>query len=531
MILRSGNALGRQPLPGVASRGANPPTRPSAIRQGNAVLSSSSQGGGGCLTRDGNGSRSPNPRAQGAHGDPLFEVAKCSANRCKTCPIFSESSRFRASQTGTIQNVVNPNNITISCKSQNVIYLLTCSKCRVQYVGETKQKLSLRLNAHRAGTKSNSKSSGCCHITEHFTEGFCSDAFFTVQIVEKIDDSLALDQQEKHRKSRERFWIAKLRTVFPYGLNARFDFKDGDNVFDNFSSVKNHKRRERGRKTPRSSKPLDLPEIFSRFIETAHTDPQNIPRFLRRLSNMPHRALRSLLDMIANIGINDIPEHLIFAATDLITARLNPRKTSPLNHKVNAPNKKLTVFFHNKSIQFINLPSILHNSSVVSTLPEHHHNHVSVVYKLRPPIRGKIFNYKDFVNSEDFNNSIDCDCCSSTFCDPELKHICTGDLRFIKNNKLRKLFSKGPNYREPVYVDFAKGRDSIRAALQQAVESWSKNSKNEPSDYIPWLSKTLELVDAQIHRCKANFVRRLPPKPVLTLSCPDLRVVGTSRNC
>ena len=45
-----------------------------------------------------------------------------------------------------------------------------------------------------------------------------------------------------------------------------------------------------------------------------------------------------------------------------------------------------------------------------------------------------------------FSINIDqCDCTSSTFCDPHHKHIIAGDLRIMRNRKLRKLLTKGPN--------------------------------------------------------------------------------------
>ena len=41
-----------------------------------------------------------------------------------------------------------------------------------------------------------------------------------------------------------------------------------------------------------------------------------------------------------------------------------------------------------------------------------------------------------------------CSCKNSNFINQHHGHILTGDLRVIKNDKLRKMVSKGPNYRE-----------------------------------------------------------------------------------
>jgi hypothetical protein len=49
-------------------------------------------------------------------------------------------------QDGTwIHHISNAN-----CKTENIIYLLECAIYGLQYVGETKQQLSKRLNGHRS---------------------------------------------------------------------------------------------------------------------------------------------------------------------------------------------------------------------------------------------------------------------------------------------------------------------------------------------------------------------------------------------
>ena len=38
----------------------------------------------------------------------------------------------------------------MTCKSKNLVYLISCRRCEVQYVGETEQALRLRMNEHRS---------------------------------------------------------------------------------------------------------------------------------------------------------------------------------------------------------------------------------------------------------------------------------------------------------------------------------------------------------------------------------------------
>ena len=96
-------------------------------------------------------------------------------------------------------------------------------------------------------------------------------------------------------------------------------------------------------------------------------------------------------------------------------------------------------------------------------------------FKLDNPIRNKILNYKITINSLSFkqvsNNKVvienlpECNCSKSSFCDPAHDHVVTGNLNIINNNKLRKLLSKGPNYREPKTLNYNKCFSSIESDL------------------------------------------------------------------
>ena len=92
----------------------------------------------------------------------------------------------------------------------------------------------------------------------------------------------------------------------------------------------------------------------------------------------------------------------------------------------------------------------------------------AVVYSLEGTIRNKIFNYKQTVAEIDTNDPntfgtglASCDCANSEFCDPNHGHVLTGDLRIIENQKLRKLISRGPNYREPTTIHWGHCKTEI----------------------------------------------------------------------
>ena len=102
----------------------------------------------------------------------------------------------------------------------------------------------------------------------------------------------------------------------------------------------------------------------------------------------------------------------------------------------------------------------------------------SLSYKLGNTIRNKILNYKKTVESvfvdDEISFALDsepCDCENSQFCDPHHKHVITGDLRIVENSKLRQLLTKGPNFREPRSLNFAKALNSIRCAITSCIDT------------------------------------------------------------
>ena len=75
-------------------------------------------------------------------------VCACGSSRCKACRHVSQGSTFVSNVTQKSYNVISSNSL-MNCNTTNVIYLISCKKCGVQYVGETSQKLRSRLNNHR----------------------------------------------------------------------------------------------------------------------------------------------------------------------------------------------------------------------------------------------------------------------------------------------------------------------------------------------------------------------------------------------
>ena len=74
------------------------------------------------------------------------QCQKCDSRRCMTCKNIQCTQKFSSTHTED-EFIIYCN---ANCKTENIIYLLECANCGVQYVGETKKQISKRLNGHRS---------------------------------------------------------------------------------------------------------------------------------------------------------------------------------------------------------------------------------------------------------------------------------------------------------------------------------------------------------------------------------------------
>ena len=77
---------------------------------------------------------------------------KCDRNRCDLCRnFFVESKSFLSFQTGKKYTIHS----RLFCDSKNVIYLASCKKCRLQYVGSTTNDFRIRFRNHKSAMLTN----------------------------------------------------------------------------------------------------------------------------------------------------------------------------------------------------------------------------------------------------------------------------------------------------------------------------------------------------------------------------------------
>ena len=74
----------------------------------------------------------------------------------------------------------------------------------------------------------------------------------------------------------------------------------------------------------------------------------------------------------------------------------------------------------------------------------------------------------------------------------------TGDLQIIKNNALRKLFIKGPKYREAMPINFEKVKCYIIDGLHNCTSSWCYKNYVDKSFFLEWTNNVKFKIDERI---------------------------------
>ena len=159
----------------------------------------------------------------------------CNETRCKTCQHIQNS------------NVIyDKNNLPIKltqkldCNSTNLVYLIQCGNCGTRYVGETSRKLKERITQHRSDVNNQSQTP----VANHFNGIDCNLDNLQVVPLEQVklperdaenvsyigpltrEEAMSLDVKLGMTNKyllldREHYWITRLKTLYPQGLNMR----------------------------------------------------------------------------------------------------------------------------------------------------------------------------------------------------------------------------------------------------------------------------------------------------------------------
>ena len=134
---------------------------------------------------------------------------KCERKKCVICEKhIAQCKEFCSSQTKETFKLRGH----YTCDTTNVVYLISCKKCRkAQYVGQTQNSLRERFYLHRSHIGRNVGTP----LTLHFNQIDHTIDDMECTVIEKISRP-SLNERLK----RESFWVSKLKTLIPHGLNV-----------------------------------------------------------------------------------------------------------------------------------------------------------------------------------------------------------------------------------------------------------------------------------------------------------------------
>ena len=140
----------------------------------------------------------------------------CKDPRCKTCDHYLEGIHFTSTSTKTRYQIPG-DRIHWNCKTEGVIYFITCKKTKKQYVGKTERRLCTRCGEHRRNILKGHQPLG-----KHFGDNIED---MIIQIIDQTYD-------EDELKKMEAYWIRKLGTYSKThpetGLNERSEENNYD---------------------------------------------------------------------------------------------------------------------------------------------------------------------------------------------------------------------------------------------------------------------------------------------------------------
>jgi hypothetical protein len=145
--------------------------------------------------------------------DNIQGANSCNRPRCSHCKNINKGTQFTSHNTGETFNL----RCNTTCKSDNVIYLITCTECNLQYVGQTSQQVSKRMNSHRFDVNNFTDPAFSSLVASHFNSNKHSLSNFSFMPIDIVRNTV-------NRLCKETFWIHRLKTLHPDGLNSKVLF-------------------------------------------------------------------------------------------------------------------------------------------------------------------------------------------------------------------------------------------------------------------------------------------------------------------
>ena len=148
--------------------------------------------------------------------DTYISTHPCNrSSLCRYCPKINHTGQITSKTTG--QKFITMKNT--NCQTSNIIYLISCKTCGIQYVGQTKKRLITSFQGHYYDIKNHNDTT----VSRHFNK--CPSSLPTsfggleISILSFVKSPANSKAGQMERDREEKRWIHRLATVVPKGLN------------------------------------------------------------------------------------------------------------------------------------------------------------------------------------------------------------------------------------------------------------------------------------------------------------------------
>ena len=430
--------------------------------------------------------------------------------KCKLCELnLNTSTGFKSTVTNE-KNCLPKDNfgIKIACTTKNVVYLITCDFCNMQYVGMTTTELRKRFDSHRSALNTSKFNTELYyHFLTHKKE------HLKVQIIYHYNKT---DDAKEVLLTVEEFYMRKLCTLMPFGLN---DNINSMNI--NLSSYDLLKLNSRN--TPFFTFPSERKKrghghkkYHKRNVDSSVLK-ENVDKMYAFLVSFKMHELYVYLRSLKRNTINECLEILDDYCEN------HPAKRSSLHRMllsyrsqfVKPPKKEddsfiyCTIPYVHRVIESMGIRGILKSKDLNAYLP-----HISRKFKIRTTfsysttVGRRILNYNKVLNKltkEDLTvSSCDCNSKYAKFVYAPHGHVHTGQLDIIDNLDLRRIMAMGAKFRLTPSVTKAKIWNSLSESMIKLKKKFSRKCKIKEECFDIWFDILMKKIKKRFHTFR-NF--------------------------
>ena len=438
----------------------------------------------------------------------------CNCNLCRSNYDYAERlGKFTSSITGTNFNLdIRNDNNTPPCELDCVVYLITCSNCSLQYVGKTKQKLKQRFSGHKH----------CCKkkqdqiLYKHFNSD-CKFENAKFRVIDRTTDNDLL--------SREDYWMKKLMSVYPFGLNdqvaqvgnmtrqnfVNFDFIDPFYRYPETRRPRSHGIRRNIKKTQ-----LNVDDVISdlKFIYNNY----EVKKYIDTIKGTNKKFLTKILQKILPIS-----DQFDRRFVDIISAYVgHSREYSKISKSNNnSDNIRVKLGYPSKIVDRINIQSLLSCNKIKSKIPQEYKEYkIEIIHKYTKPIGNLICNYNkvlEDLSEHDILNNYRCKCERydnhrniGEFIYAPVGHVVTGNLNILDKlgnyDQLKQVMKYGYKYRlQEQNVTWTKIKREILKTVGDIKNRLINLNNGNNNDLTEWETSLKRMLNNRIRSLQNSY--------------------------